>query len=294
MLIVFSFRYRPPRKSEDSSEESDKDTIIPAGRTYFTKVNGKLVMAREKKPKAADIAIDLLGEAFGTRTTVRRRSRSVESKPVPLLLTAGTTFNPAQTTVLPYTAPIPQQSTFQTFVPNPYPPHGGPHPFIPYQPQPWNSSMIPQLPIHPHHYTVPQSKPSKEDFEALKRIDAHFNEVNSKKTKRLSSGPAAEAKVEKQVTAKTTVTITKHVCANCGRLRSRKYHMDNPLEPGAEPTPAFCKKCQKDSSETSDSDDPQGPKNPTKQANEKSKKKVCSRTRLLGTMLTGLEIQGFQ
>lgn len=277
MRIIDRFRYRP-RRGEDSSEESDKDIIIPAGRTYFTKVNGKLVMAREKKPKVADIAIDLLGEAFGTRTVVRRRSRSVEAKPVPLLLTAGTPFNPTQVPALPYTAPIPQQSSFQTFVPYPHPPQGGSQPFIPYQPQPWNPSMITlsQMPPHTPHYTVPQTgsqpKPSKEDFEALKRIDAHFNEVTSKKTKRLSSGPAAD-----EVTTKTTVTITKHICANCGRSRSNKYHMENPIKLGEEPTPAFCRKCQRHSNETSDSDDPKKPKSSQKQDIKKVKKnkEVC-------------------
>jgi hypothetical protein len=252
--------------------------MIPAGRPYLTKVNGKLVMAREKKPRAADIAIDLLGEAFGTRTIVRRRSRSVESKPVPFLLT-GTPFNAAQVPGVPYTTPIPQQPSFQTFNPYQQPQHGGPQPFMLYQPlPPWNPSMIPYSQLPPQ-YGVPQaasqpvkqSEPSKEDFESLKRIDAHFNTVTSKKTKRLSLEPAKDINIQEEVTVNTTVTATKHVCANCGRLRSRKYHAENRLKTGDTPTPAFCRKCQKDSSETSDSDDHK-PK--TKEKKSKKNKKV--------------------
>ena len=57
-----------------------------------------------------------------------------------------------------------------------------------------------------------------------------------------------------EVASQTSVTMAKHVCAECGRLRSRKYQHENPLKPGETPTPAFCKKCQKDVTSTEESD----------------------------------------
>ncbi len=43
----------------------------------------------------------------------------------------------------------------------------------------------------------------------------------------------------------TPVTITKHVCAKCGNVRSEKYHYQNPIKPGEMPEPAFCRNCKK-------------------------------------------------
>jgi hypothetical protein len=57
-----------------------------------------------------------------------------------------------------------------------------------------------------------------------------------------------------EVTSQASVTMIKHVCAECGRLRSRKYQYENPLKPGDTPTPAFCKKCQKDVTSSEESD----------------------------------------
>lgn len=51
-----------------------------------------------------------------------------------------------------------------------------------------------------------------------------------------------------------TNTITRHVCAGCGTLRSRKFQAENPLGPGEVPPISYCRKCQKEetSSESSD------------------------------------------
>ena len=132
----------------------------------------------------------------------------------------------------------------------------------------------------PQHYSVSQmgiktqSAPSKEEVEDLKKIDVHFNKITSHKTKRLSAGPA-DTTTREEITTKNTVTITKHVCANCGRLRSRKYHAENTIKAEDTPIPAFCRKCQKYSSETSDSDDPK-PKNlNVKEKKSNEQKKVC-------------------
>lgn len=232
-------------------------------------------MAREKKPKTADIAIDLLGEAFGVRTIVRRRSKSLERpKSVPLLITENP-YQP-QLPILPYTAPIPQHSSFQSFTPYQHMQQGYAQSFIPYQQmQPHqtyfpNMILMPQYPQpEPQRYAVSPSKPTETDFASLKRIDAHYNEMNNinKKTKRLSVDLAPVS--SEDVTTKATVTITKHVCANCGRLRSRKYHVENPIKAGDVQTLSFCRKCQKDSSEASDSD---GVKSSKKKENKKAKR----------------------
>jgi hypothetical protein len=269
-------RYRP-RKSEDS-EESDEDSIIPVGQPYLTKVNGKLVMAREKKPKAANIAADLLREAFGVRTVIRRRSKSLERPKAVPLLHAGTPYY--QQLQLPYSTPLPQQPFAQPLLQyQPYNPRqqGCPQSFISYQLPICNPNMIqtPQYtrcPQQPQHYTVQQSKPSQEDFESLKRIDAHYNELISKKTKRLSAGPESDSSVQ-DITNKATITTANDIRANCGRLRSRRYHAENPIKSREIPTTAFCRKCQRDSSETSDLDSAQSLKNTEHKKGKRDKRK---------------------
>jgi hypothetical protein len=285
--MVHSSRYRP-RKSEDS-QESDKEKVIPANAPYLTKVNGKLALARQKTPKAADIAIDLLGEAFGGRATVpRKRSKSLERPKTPLLI-AGSPYVPQPQ--LTYSAPIPQQAFPQLSPTIPMLQYQYPYP----NPQLYSPNMLPmsQYPTQypprcpqpePQRYTVPPSKPTEKDFEQLKHIDAHYNEINTEKPKRISAGSASGKttqenpmiKINKTVpedsATKTTITITKHVCANCGRLRSRKYHHEHLIKVGDTPDPAFCRKCQKDVSSTNASDDDKGPKN----KREKAAKDKCS------------------
>ena len=259
MSIVDSSRYHAPR-SEDS-DEFGKSTIIPAGRPYLTKINGKLVMARDKKPKASDIAIDLLREAFGTRPIVRRRSRSTESKPLPNVFT-GPLSTCAQVPVFPYITPISQQPSFQPFIQNQQAQIGGPLTFIPYSSLPWTPSMTQtryprqyQECLDLHTGRTVQPAPSEEETGDLNRIKAHFDQITSKKARYLPGG-AVDTSAEKELATKTTGTTAKHVCENCRRLRSRKVHVENPIKPGDTPSPAFCRKCQKDSSnETSDSGD---------------------------------------
>jgi hypothetical protein len=49
-------------------------------------------------------------------------------------------------------------------------------------------------------------------------------------------------------------SLTKHVCAKCGKVRSSKYHHENPLKPGEVPAPAFCGRCERDLTSTDVSD----------------------------------------
>jgi hypothetical protein len=182
------------------------------------------------------MAIDLLGEAFGVRTRViRKRAKSLEGMPAPLLI-GGVPYVPQQQ--LTYTSPIPQQQ--------------------------FSSSTI-QLPQYQQHQqlSLPAPKPTHHDFDQLKRIDAHFNKVQ-----RYSVAPVLNSNEE--TATRTTITITKHICANCGRLRSKKYHHDNAMKPGETPVPAFCRKCQRDNSSTSYSDS-------SRHAKEKEKMKGKSK-----------------
>jgi hypothetical protein len=207
--------YNPPRSRSENDSNSSVERIIPAGRPYLTKVNGQLVMARDKKKKAADIAVDLLGEAFGVNTRViRRRSKSVDRPKGPLLI-GGVPYVPQQH--LTYTAPLPQQAfSSQSLVPHP--------------PQQASSFV--------------SANPTQKDFNQLQQINAHFNKM-------FAYGTPGHTHHANEEATKTTITITKHICAGCGRIRSKKYHQDHPLKEGDKPAPDFCRKCQKDSSSTS-------------------------------------------
>ena len=218
-------RYQPPRRSSEGSDSTiELERVIPAGQPYLTKVNGKLVMARDKRPKATTVAIDLLGEAFGQKTRlIRKRSKSLDKPNGPLII-GGVTYVPQQQITAPYTAPLPQQA-FST------------QNLIHYPPQPT--------------FVVPN--PSQQDLNQLHHMQAHFGRMY---------GPAApnnpqNGKVE--VTS-TTITITKHICAGCGRIRSKKYHHDHPIKQGEKPEPDFCRRCQKDTSSTDTEGESQKPK----------------------------------
>lgn len=101
----------------------------------------------------------------------------------------------------------------------------------------------------------------------------------------MSAGPH----IEEESVTKTTITITKHICANCGRLRSRKYHAENPIKEGETPVPAFCWKCQKDSSETSDSDRRRSPKVKNDEKKKPKDKEEKKKHRRVGSVCIYLE-----
>jgi hypothetical protein len=172
-------------------------------------------MARDKRSKAANVAVDLLGEAFGTKTRIiRKRAKSLD-KPNGSLLIGGVPYVPQrQIAYTPYTTPLPQQA-FSS--PN----------LVPYPSQP--SFILPN--------------PSQQDLNQLQQMQAHFSKMYG------PEAPNNTANTKVEVT-KTTITITKHICAGCGRIRSKKYHHDHPLKEGEKPEPDFCRKCQKDSSST--------------------------------------------
>lgn len=45
-----------------------------------------------------------------------------------------------------------------------------------------------------------------------------------------------------------------HACAGCGRLRSKKFQQENPLEVGEMPPISYCRKCEKEIKSTDDED----------------------------------------
>ncbi|KAK0107507.1 hypothetical protein ONS96_003317 [Cadophora gregata f. sp. sojae] len=287
MLSIFKSN-RPASDSDSSSSSSSEERIIPPGTPYLTKINGKLVWARKKTPKVVNPMKDLLGEAFGSRTViVRKRSRSLE-RPVTKVLIGNVPV--VQQHQVSYSAPLPQQPFPTMSPPMAYYPKQPP-PFI-WQPTPQPVPQPAQLPhlYIPHQPPMPaplfvQQSPTEKEKEQLKIFDAHFNNMVKPKTARVTSASSEESQDKSQSkpqeqpqtnaeesTTKVKIAITKHVCGDCGRLRSRKYHHDHPLKPGEVPEVAFCRKCQKDASSTSESSEAEDTHKSKKK--EKSKKKV--------------------
>ena len=48
------------------------------------------------------------------------------------------------------------------------------------------------------------------------------------------------------VATPTSITVTRHLCANCGNLRSKKYQAAHPLQVGDTAPVSFCRKCEKE------------------------------------------------
>jgi hypothetical protein len=220
-------------------------------------------MARDKKPRSCSkVAVNLLGEAFGRGEAygpprvVRTHKRSASMTPsvtTPLII-GGIPYVPQQSVIHPQ--PVAHSLPFQQNYP-----YYGVVPMPQQQPQPQQQFTYP---------TPQPGGPTQKDFETLRQIDTHYN------LQKHSSDPALKTKAE-PVTSRTTITITKHICSQCGRLRSRQYHRENPIQPGVEPAPDFCRKCQRDASETSCSD------KSTKPGNKKRKNKKNKKNQKVGT-----------
>lgn len=247
--------YKPPPEEDDGTSHYRR--IIPLGKPYLTKVNGKLVFARDKPKTKPRVALNLLGEVFGVTTKVVRtkskskqkskRSRSVEHLPTAPLVVGGVTYVP-QAQQAPYSAPIPQQPfpgipapVLQ--YPSQYSPQFPPCPYPHYSPQPPPQAFESPPPTHPTTLI-------ENGLQKLTKINFDIKKKEEKEILATTEQPTP-LKVEGD---KTTITIAKHICAHCGRLRSRRYHILNPIKLGESPVPAFCTKCQKDASSTSASD----------------------------------------
>ena len=205
-------------------------------------------MARDKKIRSRSKAtVSLLGDAFGRGEAygppkvvrIHKRSASMTPSITTPLIIGGIPYVPQQSVTHPQ--PVAHSQPFQQN--------------YPYFPMPQPQPQIQQQ----FTYPAPQyGGPTPKDFATLRQIDGHYNNLQKH-----SSDPAL----------RTTITITKHICAQCGRLRSRQYHRDNPVLPGVEAAPAFCRKCQRDASETSCSDKSPKRGNKKEKNREKNKKK---------------------
>ncbi len=286
-LLIIASSFKPTRPASDSEEpsSSDGERVLPPGTPYLTKVNGKLVWARQKTAKPVNAVQDLLGEAFGVRTTiVRKRSKSLE-RPETKLIVSNVPV--VQTQKPAHSMPLPQQSYSESIPATPlmiqYTPQYPSQPML--QPQP-TPLCIPPQPRQPPSLFV-QPSPTEKDFEQLKVVDAHFNKVVKPQPTRITSASSEDTqeipqdklqekdKLKDKTNVKVSIAVTKHVCAECGRLRSRKYHYDNPLKLGEIPTPAFCRKCQKDVSSTSESSTVGETKGKKKKTKKAKAQKVC-------------------
>ncbi|KAL5329660.1 hypothetical protein ACEPPN_003175 [Leptodophora sp. 'Broadleaf-Isolate-01'] len=278
--------------SDDPSSE-EEERVLPPGTSYLTKINGKLVWARKKKPKPINPVHGLLGEAFGSRAViVRRRSKSLE-RPVTKVVIGNVPL--ARQRQISYSTPLPQQPFPADMPPMAHYPHHHPHHPPPYPP-PYPSQYPPGPPQfqlqsmpppgpqtqQPPYLYIPQQQhilaplfvqrsPTEKEKEQLRAFDAHFKQTVKLQATRVTSASSDDSQekqkdkpqenvnekvrenVAEETTTKIKIATARHVCGDCGRLRSRKYHHDHPLKPGEIPELAFCRKCQKDASSTSES-----------------------------------------
>ena len=237
-------------------------------------------MARNKKPRSGSKAtVNLLGDAFGKGEAygpprvVRTHKRSASAAPsmTPPLIIGGIAYVPQQS-IIPQQQPMAYPLQYQQNYP-----YCGVVPMLQPQAQPQQQFTYPT----PH-----PGGPTQQDLEALRQIDGHYN------LHKHSSDPALKSKTQ-LVTSRTTITITKHICAQCGRLRSRQYHRDNPIIHGVEPTPAFCRKCQRDASVTTCSEI-SPPKTASKKGKTKKKNQKVSTRPFLSWAETQQHVPGFQ
>lgn len=233
----------------ESLTKEEYRKIIPIGKPYLTTVNGKLVFARDKPKEESSeeeeeveepskSTLDLLGEAFGVRTKIvhHKRAKSAEMPATEPVVIGGVTYVPLAQTV-PSTAPIAQQ---------PFPPHQ--------QPFPGPATPVQYYPYYPQAFYPPPPPPSPLPLPQQSRgFFSRARAPSKPEVTRLVELEEDEPKVE-IVEVKTTITQIRHICAECGSVRSRRFHVANPIKPGEIPPPMFCGRCQRDASFTSEAD----------------------------------------
>jgi len=284
--------------SKDSNS-SDSEKIIPPGTPYITRRDdGRLMWARSKQPRRADIVAGVLREVLARRKSVRKRSQSLDKgKDKTPLLINGERFTPALksqfTEPLPqqgFTATVPQQA-FAATVPT--------TPVCPCTP------LLPQHAQHPPpiyptltraYYTVPDPYQgtiptfsqapatifaTPEESDQLRKVDAHFRKMTMEPPNAQEKGAGRAAKEP----SKPTVLFEKHVCAQCGKVRSKKYHKDHHVKPGENATPDYCRKCQADDSSESESEIVKELRKAKKKVDEKLRGKVNNRQVVLSQLI---------
>jgi hypothetical protein len=136
-------------------------------------------------------------------------------------------------------------------------------------------------------------KATDEELADLARIDAHFRSISGEKPQQKSSDPTKGSKSQENVITKTTttITITKHICAKCHRVRSTSFHRKNPIKPGETPVPAYCRKCQRDASQTSSSIGPDNDDDGKRSGGQKSGKENSKRAKNKRKPLSKVRVQ---
>jgi hypothetical protein len=242
---------------------------------------------KKGKKEPTDSVTNLLGEGFGLRTrVVARSSKSFDDRSSGRRLSSRRSISPASPLIamsasfpqplLPAQPQLPPQVAYSTplpqtgFMPNVTPPEiqqmqaqlqylqmQVAHLQMPHISQEFplsSQSQQEQQPLQvkskPTRYAVDLTppEPTKEDFEDLVRIDAHFNALENEekifgKPPSSAATLASSTNVDKPA-SEPPAAIAKHVCAGCGNIRSTHYHHENPIKFGETPAPSFCRKCQ--------------------------------------------------
>jgi hypothetical protein len=220
------------------------------GSTYVTKENGKLVMIRPRREKLLDICMDLLGEAFGKYSRPKMKED---------------TEKPEGETVLPEGSATRHFESFPT--PPLFSPNAnlmGPPPTqsmtVPMIPQPgvyrFGNRQLALMPINPQlgpamppQIGYPYSQPQWMYPQAPNIGGFNYPPMGTDPRQFITNSAT-----NSEAASQSPATVTKHICAECGRLRSRKYQEEHPLKPGESPTLAFCRRCPKDVTSTEDSE----------------------------------------
>ncbi|KAF7872302.1 hypothetical protein EAF04_003226 [Stromatinia cepivora] len=243
----------------DGGSDSTEEIIRDGYPYYFKKNNGRMVMARNISGSRGNKNFSLLGQAFGIDEPKRKSSVNASRR--------RKKKKPAQLQYLPqpqapFSAPPPQQP-FPNF-PQPPMPFA---PVITQQPFPSLNFFVPTNSGFPSFYPVPgfpaepapapastpaqqptrwafQPKVSKPpNFEELQKVESDFLKREKSKSRTRDGDNDDHTEIKKTA---TTTTITKHICVRCGRDRSAKYHLDNPIRAAVQVAMIVMKVVQED------------------------------------------------
>ncbi|KFY34668.1 hypothetical protein V494_06580 [Pseudogymnoascus sp. VKM F-4513 (FW-928)] len=206
--------------------------------TSVTKINGKLCLVRPSRRKVRSsssydlghvlsIGYDLLSEVFdGTAFRMDKDKAEAEAEKISVLHHGphGRDPNPMAPAMQAPPQPGVYQQGNRQLVLLPKVPTGHGHPPMMHQ----GHFGYPQQPFM--YGGQPQMVPMMGNM--------GFGSFNSQHDK-----PAAAAA---SAATPTSITVTQHLCANCGNLRSKKYQAAHPLEAGDTAPVSFCKKCERE------------------------------------------------
>ena len=192
-----------------------------------------------------EVALDFLGEAFGIRGRKPRKRAKSFDRPSPSSIDTSLSYVPHLP--LAYSTPLPQRA-FSTM------------------------SSFPPMPIlqQPIQYAVAPPHSADPYLDQLRCIDAHYRSISGEGLQQIG---AATPKGQGLDSKKTS--ISKHTCANCGMLRSKRYYSDHPIKPGEIPVQGFCGKCQRNVSSTGSSSSDNGSSSSSR--HDRKKKKTTAR-----------------